>query len=105
MNNFKDNNGNITKLKLSNFTSFLVPKARSFGTLSKCTCSNRHLIDITYPYPEFIVTLSIYICQIVSGKPQPLECEEIRWVKVEELHDFEFPTAIFPVRSLAEIDS
>ena len=54
---------------------------------------DRHLIDITHPYPEFIVTLSVYICQIVSGKPQPLECAEIRWVSVPQLNEFEFPTA------------
>ena len=54
---------------------------------------DRHLIDITHSYPEFTVTLSVYICHIVSGKPQPLECAEIRWVKVEQLHQFDFPTA------------
>lgn len=54
---------------------------------------DRHLIDITHSYPKFIVTLSVYICYIVAGIPQPLECAEVRWVKLEELNDFEFPAA------------
>ncbi len=54
---------------------------------------DRHLIDITHSYPEFKVTLSVYLCHIVRGIPQPLECAEIRWVKVDELNNFEFPSA------------
>lgn len=52
-----------------------------------------HLIDINHDYGEFSVTLSVYLAYIVSGKPQPLECAEIRWVKAEELKQFEFPSA------------
>jgi mutator protein MutT len=52
-----------------------------------------HLIDITHTYSEFMVTLSVYLCQIIMGEPQPLECAEIRWVTVSQLHNFEFPSA------------
>lgn len=54
---------------------------------------NHHLIDITHRYSEFIVTLSVYICKIITGQPQTLECAEIRWVKVSQLQNFEFPSA------------
>ena len=54
---------------------------------------DRHLMDINHSYPEFTVTLLVYICHLVAGKPQPLECAEVRWVKVEELNNFEFPSA------------
>lgn len=67
------------------------------GVTIKC---DRHLIDITHSYSEFTVTLSVYICHIVSGEPQPLECAEIRWVNVSQLHDFEFPSANQEIISL-----
>ncbi|BAQ60039.1 mutator mutT protein [Geminocystis sp. NIES-3708] len=54
---------------------------------------NHHLLDITHRYSEFIVTLSVYICEIITGKPKTLECAEIRWVTVSQLDDFEFPSA------------
>ncbi|MBL1209061.1 8-oxo-dGTP diphosphatase MutT [Geminocystis sp. GBBB08] len=54
---------------------------------------NHHLIDITHTYSEFTVTLSVYICQIITGEPEPLECAEIRWVTISQLHNFEFPSA------------
>ena len=54
---------------------------------------NRHLININHTYSEFSLTLSVYLAQIIAGKPQPLECAEIRWVKGDELSQFEFPDA------------
>ena len=54
---------------------------------------DRHLIDITHNYSEFIVTLGVYLCHIIDGVPQPLECAQIRWVTVEQLPEFEFPEA------------
>lgn len=54
---------------------------------------NYHLIDITHTYSEFMVTLSVYMCHIITGKPQPLQCAEIRWITVSQLHNFEFPSA------------
>lgn len=54
---------------------------------------NQHLIDITHTYSEFMVTLSVYLCQIITGEPQPLECAEINWVTVPQLHNFKFPSA------------
>lgn len=54
---------------------------------------NHHLIDITHDYSELTVTLSVYICQIIRGKPQTLQCAQILWVKVSQLHNFEFPSA------------
>lgn len=54
---------------------------------------NAHLIDIDHTYSKFSLTLSVYFAQIISGKPQSLECAEIRWVKANELYQFEFPEA------------
>ncbi|MFN4280530.1 A/G-specific adenine glycosylase [Thermosynechococcus sp.] len=52
-----------------------------------------HLIDIDHAYTHFRVTLHVYYCRHVSGTPQPLACEAIRWVTPEELAQFPFPKA------------
>jgi mutator protein MutT len=54
---------------------------------------NEHLIDINHTYSQFFLTLSVYFAQIIAGIPQSLECAEIRWVKANELPQFEFPEA------------
>ena len=54
---------------------------------------DRHLIDITHSYPEFKVTLCVYLCHIISGEPQPIECAQVRWVTIKQLPEFEFPKA------------
>jgi mutator protein MutT len=54
---------------------------------------DRALTEITHNYSEFIVTLYVYICRIIEGEPQPLECAQVKWVKPPELDKFEFPKA------------
>ncbi|MGI0481940.1 8-oxo-dGTP diphosphatase MutT [Geminocystis sp. CENA526] len=54
---------------------------------------DRALTEITHNYSEFIVTLYVYVCRIIEGEPQPLECSEVRWVTSSELNNFEFPQA------------
>ncbi len=51
------------------------------------------LITIKHTYSEFDVTLVVHHCTYLGGEPQPLSCDEIRWVKVTELHDYQFPAA------------
>ncbi|MBR8830657.1 MAG: 8-oxo-dGTP diphosphatase [Chroococcopsis gigantea SAG 12.99] len=52
-----------------------------------------HLMTIDHTYSQFNVRLQVYNCQYVSGEPQPLECEEILWVAVDDLHNYNFPSA------------
>jgi A/G-specific adenine glycosylase len=54
---------------------------------------HEHLISVDHAYSHFRVTLIVHYCQYVSGEPQPLECEEIRWVAMDELEQFPFPKA------------
>lgn len=54
---------------------------------------DRHLITITHSYSEFIVTLFVYLCKLIEGQPQPLECTQVLWVTPSELDNFEFPGA------------
>ena len=51
------------------------------------------LTTITHAYKTFNVTLYVHECQHVSGKPQPLECEEIHWVEPAQMNRYEFPQA------------
>ncbi|MEH2069325.1 MAG: 8-oxo-dGTP diphosphatase MutT [Nostoc sp.] len=52
-----------------------------------------HLITIDHTYTELRVTLTVHHCRYLTGVPQPLECDEIRWVSLEELEQFTFPKA------------
>jgi 8-oxo-dGTP diphosphatase len=37
--------------------------------------------------------LTVHHCYLVAGVPQPLECDEVRWVNLDELEQFAFPQA------------
>ncbi|HLO52103.1 MAG TPA: 8-oxo-dGTP diphosphatase MutT [Kamptonema sp.] len=52
-----------------------------------------HLITIDHTYSHFHVTLNVYHCRHTSGEPQPIECDEIRWVTLDEIDGFPFPKA------------
>jgi mutator protein MutT len=52
-----------------------------------------HLITVDHLYPHFRVTLIVHYCRYLRGVPQPLECEELRWVSLAELPLFNFPEA------------
>jgi mutator protein MutT len=51
------------------------------------------LIEIEHTYPTFQVILTVHNCKYLSGKPQPIECDEIHWVEPHELDRYEFPAA------------
>jgi 8-oxo-dGTP diphosphatase len=51
------------------------------------------LISIDHTYPTFQLTLIVHHCQHISGMPQPIESEEIRWVNVSDLDHYQFPAA------------
>lgn len=51
------------------------------------------LTTIDHTYTHFKVTLNVFHCRHVGGQPQPIECDEVRWVEVAELEQFPFPKA------------
>jgi mutator protein MutT len=58
------------------------------------------LVDLPIPYrivrhdyPEKIVELHFFRCAIEEGEARPVDCDEIRWVRPEEMRHFEFPPA------------
>jgi mutator protein MutT len=52
-----------------------------------------HLITIKHTYSKFKVTLIVHLCEMLKGEPKPIECQEIRWVKISNLSSFNFPEA------------
>lgn len=52
-----------------------------------------HLITIDHAYTHFRVTLNVHHCRYLSGEPQAIECQEVRWVTLDELDEFPFPKA------------
>jgi mutator protein MutT len=52
-----------------------------------------HLISIEHDYPTFQLTAIVHHCQHISGIPQPIESEEIRWVNANDLSQYQFPAA------------
>ena len=51
------------------------------------------LISIEYTYPTFHLKAIVHRCQHLSGIPQPIESEEIRWVTVQDLDKYQYPAA------------
>ncbi len=56
-----------------------------------------HLITIDHTYTHLRVTLTVHHCRYLTGVPQPIECDEIRWVSLEEIDQFAFPEANFEI--------
>jgi mutator protein MutT len=51
------------------------------------------LITIDHSYPSFDIQLIVHHCQFLGGEPQLMACDEVRWVTVAELTDYEIPAA------------
>jgi A/G-specific adenine glycosylase len=52
-----------------------------------------HFMTLEHAYTHFKVTLSVHDCWHVSGEPQPIECDAVKWVNLTELDQYPFPTA------------
>ncbi len=51
------------------------------------------LITIEHAYTHFKVTLNVFNCKHLSGDPQPLESDEVKWVTLDEIDEYPFPKA------------
>jgi mutator protein MutT len=49
--------------------------------------------EIAHDYPEKSVHLEFFICTLLSGEPQPLDCAAVKWIVKSELAAHEFPAA------------
>ncbi len=48
---------------------------------------------VKHTYTHFKITLHAFLCTYQSGHAQPKSSKEIRWVTLQELHQFAFPKA------------
>lgn len=51
------------------------------------------LCTVTHTYSHFKVTLNVHHCTHLSGDPQPIECDEVRWVNLDQIEEYPFPKA------------
>lgn len=47
-------------------------------------------MDVTHEYPDLTVHLSLFNAFIAEGVPEKLEHNDIRWITVGEIDDYEF---------------
>ncbi len=52
---------------------------------------------VKFKYEEKDILLLCYLCKVIKGEGRTLECNDFRWVKREELVDFDFVPADLPV--------
>ena len=64
-----------------------------------------HLITLDHTYPTIRVTLIAHHCKQIGGIPQPIESDEIRWVKVGDLKLYQFPAANVAIIDAIELRS
>ena len=51
------------------------------------------LIQVDHAYSHKKLRFVVHLCDWVSGDPQPLASQQVRWVRPEQLTDFPFPAA------------
>jgi 8-oxo-dGTP diphosphatase len=59
--------------------------------------------EIVHDYPEKSVHLKFFVCKLLSGEPQPLDCAAVKWIGKNELSAHEFPAA--DAQLLARLES
>jgi 8-oxo-dGTP diphosphatase len=47
-------------------------------------------MDVVHTYPDITVHLTLYNAEITEGTPQLLEHNDIRWITVDEISNYEF---------------
>ncbi len=55
--------------------------------------AGQKFMTVRHAYTRFDVQLHVFFCSLVSGRPKALWAEEIRWVPLEDLDSFAFPSA------------
>ena len=51
------------------------------------------LITLEHAYSHKKLRFVVHLCRWTGGEPQPLACQQVRWVRPEQLVDFPFPAA------------
>ena len=49
--------------------------------------------EISHDYPEKSVRLKFFLCELIAGEPQALDCAAVKWIEKAQLANFAFPAA------------
>jgi 8-oxo-dGTP diphosphatase len=49
--------------------------------------------EIRHDYAEKSVHLKFFVCRLLAGEPQPLDCAAVKWIEKSQLSAHEFPAA------------
>lgn len=63
----------------------------------------RHVVDVSYDYPQFHLEMGCFLCSIAEGAPRLLEHEAARWLDAREIDSVDWlPADILVVDALKE---
>jgi len=65
----------------------------------------RPLIRISHQYPEIDVILDVWLIRRWTGIPAGKEGQQIQWVTIDELGDYRFPEANYPIIKSIQLPS
>lgn len=64
---------------------------------------DRHVVSISYDYPEFHLEMGSYLCSIAEGTPRLLEHEAAKWLRASEIDSVNWlPADVLVVDALKE---
>ena len=50
----------------------------------------RIFMDVTHAYPDLTVHLTLFEAVITEGSPRRLEHNDMKWIRVSEIDDYDF---------------
>jgi A/G-specific adenine glycosylase len=53
----------------------------------------KELITLEHAYSHKKLRFVVHLCSLISGEPQPLASQQVRWVRLDQLKDYPFPAA------------
>ena len=51
------------------------------------------LITVEHAYSHKKLRFVVHLCSLISGEPQPIASQQVRWVRLDQLKDYPFPAA------------
>ena len=64
---------------------------------------DRHVVDVSYDYPQFHLEMGCFLCSITDGTPHLLEHEAAKWLEAQNIDSVDWlPADILVVEALKE---
>ncbi len=58
--------------------------------LAVCVSVEEQFMEVVHEYPDLTVRLTLFHASISEGKPQKLEHNDIKWITVDQISEYEF---------------